>query len=298
MCGASAGTPLATPAEEAELASRIAAGDGEARTRLILANLRLVVKIARGFEGLGLPMEDLVSEGNIGLMRAADRFDPAKGAKFSVYASWWIKQAMRFALAERAATIRIPVGSARKIGGIRAARARLAERLGREPTVAETAAESGFGERTVASHVPPAVVSLHDPALHGGDGEWIGVVPDTCIPGPDRIAEMRDTFGHVLALVGRLPESERRVVGLYFGLAGGRPQTFDAIGRAIRRTRERARQIHRQALGRLRGMLWDESPDNGLDPAAETRREYTGDNPRRQVGRASFDRNHKEMGHG
>ncbi len=252
--------PLATPEEEADLASRIAAGDAEARTRLILANLRLVVKIARSFEGRGLPMEDLVSEGNIGLMRAVGKFDPAKGAKFSVYAAWWIKQAMRFALAERAATIRVPIGSAHKFSAIRAVRARLAESLGREPTLAETAAAAGVGERTVVSLAPVRTVSLHEPSMLDGDGELLETLPDARVPGPDRIAESRDAFAHALALVERLPESERRVVVLYFGLGGERPQTFDAIGQTIRRTRERARQIHRQALDRLRGMM-DDSRD-------------------------------------
>ena len=168
--------PLVSTDEEVELAEQIKNGDAkasaDARAKLIRSNLRLVVKIAHDFKGLGLPLLDLISEGNIGLMRAVEKFDPSKGAKLSSYAAWWIKQSMRRALANQARTIRIPVQSASKISKIQAAKAKLTENLGRDPTDKEIASEVNLTERTVTGLRlgKTTTISLHDPIQHGDLG--------------------------------------------------------------------------------------------------------------------------------
>jgi len=175
---------LVTKEQEIELAAKIHGDDPEAReaarTELIKANLRLVVKIAHDFKGLGLPLLDLIAEGNIGLMRAVEKFDPAKGAKFSSYAAWWIKQSMRRALANQSKTIRIPVQSAGKINKIKNAKQKLAEKLSREPSDAEIAEFLEFSERTVSGLklADLKTFSLHDPIQQGEDGEFQDIIPE------------------------------------------------------------------------------------------------------------------------
>ena len=199
--------PLVNKKEEAELADAIHCGDldrhEDARSTLIKANLRLVVKIAHDFKGLGLPLLDLISEGNIGLMRAVEKFDPAKGAKFSSYAAWWIKQSMRRALANQSRTIRIPVQSAGKINKIKSVRMKLAEELGREPSDAEIAEHLDFSERTVAGLrlADLRTFSLHDPIQQGEEGEFQDIIPDRHAMTPDQI-------------LGDGPDPRRRRIGL------------------------------------------------------------------------------------
>jgi RNA polymerase primary sigma factor len=248
---------LVTPQEEVELAAKIAAGDEGARAKLIRSNLRLVVKIAHDFKGLGLPLLDLISEGNIGLMRAVEKFDPSKGAKLSSYAAWWIKQSMRRALANQARTIRIPVQSASKISKIQAARTKLTEELGREPTDKEIAKEVNLTERTVTGLRlgKTTTISLHDPIQHGEDGEFRDIIPDEKTVAPDEIVQDEETLKHMLALTDRLDERERTILNLRFGLNGERPRTLEEVSQTIGRTRERVRQIQNQALEKLRMML-------------------------------------------
>ncbi|MBT3287242.1 MAG: RNA polymerase sigma factor RpoD/SigA [Victivallales bacterium] len=248
---------LVTPQEEVELAAKIAAGDEAARAKLIRSNLRLVVKIAHDFKGLGLPLLDLISEGNIGLMRAVEKFDPSKGAKLSSYAAWWIKQSMRRALANQARTIRIPVQSASKISKIQAARTKLTEQLGREPTDKEIAKEVNLTERTVTGLRlgKTTTISLHDPIQHGEDGEFRDIIPDEKTIAPDEIVQDEETLKHMLSLTGRLDERERTILNLRFGLNGERPRTLEEVSQTIGRTRERVRQIQNQALEKLRMML-------------------------------------------
>ncbi|MBT3377868.1 MAG: RNA polymerase sigma factor RpoD/SigA [Lentisphaerae bacterium] len=248
---------LVTPAEEVELAALISAGDPEARAKLIRSNLRLVVKIAHDFKGLGLPLLDLISEGNIGLMRAVEKFDPSKGAKLSSYAAWWIKQSMRRALANQARTIRIPVQSASKISKIQAARTKMAEKLGREPTDKEIAEEVNLTERTVTGLRlgKTTTISLHDPIQHGEDGEFRDIIPDEKTTSPDEIVEDEETLRHMLKLTGKLDERERTILMLRFGLNGERPRTLEEVSQTIGRTRERVRQIQNQALEKLRLMI-------------------------------------------
>lgn len=256
---------LVTKEEEVDLAAKIHGTDPkaheEARATLIQANLRLVVKIAHDFKGLGLPLLDLISEGNIGLMRAVEKFDPAKGAKFSSYAAWWIKQSMRRALANQSRTIRIPVQSAGKINKIKSVRMKLTEELGREPTDAEIAEHLDFSERTVAGLrlADLRTFSLHDPIQQGEDGEFQDIIPDRGAMTPDRILGDVESVDRLLDLLLDLDNRERMILKMRFGLDGSRPRTLEEVSQQIGRTRERVRQIQNQALGKLRMMLADEA---------------------------------------
>jgi RNA polymerase primary sigma factor len=257
--------PLVTKEQEVDLAAAIhGADDGahnEARATLIEANLRLVVKIAHDFKGLGLPLLDLISEGNIGLMRAVEKFDPAKGAKFSSYAAWWIKQSMRRALANQSRTIRIPVQSAGKINKIKSVRMKLTEELGRDPTDAEIAQHLDFSERTVAGLrlADLRTFSLHDPIQQGEDGEFQDIIPDRGAMTPDRILGDVESVDRLLDLLQELDERERMILKMRFGLDGSRPRTLEEVSQEIGRTRERVRQIQNQALSKLRSLLADEA---------------------------------------
>ncbi|NMA20981.1 MAG: sigma-70 family RNA polymerase sigma factor [Lentisphaerae bacterium] len=249
--------PLVSPKEEGVLAKQIAKGDAEARAKLIRSNLRLVVKIAHDFKGLGLPLLDLISEGNIGLMRAVEKFDPSKGAKLSSYAAWWIKQAMRRALANQARTIRIPVQSASKISKIQAAKARLTEKLGREPTDKEISVEVNLTERTVNGlrQGKTTTVSIQAPFHPGEEGELKDILPDEKSLPPNDLVQDAETLSHMMSLTDKLEERERVILDLRFGLTGDPPKTLEQVSAAIGRTRERVRQIQNQALVKLRNML-------------------------------------------
>lgn len=248
---------LVSPAEEAVLAKRIAKGDNDARETLIRSNLRLVVKIAHDFKGLGLPLLDLISEGNIGLMRAVEKFDPTRGAKLSSYAAWWIKQSMRRALANQARTIRIPVQSASKIGKIQNAKTKLTQQLGREPTDKEIATEVNLTERTVTGlrQGKTSTISLFDPIQNGAEGEFKDIIADDKSIAPDDIARDDETLNVMNKLVKQLPERERVILKLRFGLDGEKPKTLEEVSRSIGRTRERVRQIQNQALETLRAAI-------------------------------------------
>lgn len=257
--------PLVNKKEEAELADAIHGCDEDrhedARSTLIKANLRLVVKIAHDFKGLGLPLLDLISEGNIGLMRAVEKFDPAKGAKFSSYAAWWIKQSMRRALANQSRTIRIPVQSAGKINKIKSVRMKLTEELGREPTDAEIAEHLDFSERTVAGLrlADLRTFSLHDPIQQGEEGEFQDIIPDRHAMTPDQILGDVESVFRLMDLLEKLEERERRILEMRFGLRGNRPLTLEEVSQEIGRTRERVRQIQNQALSKLKQLLVDEA---------------------------------------
>lgn len=257
--------PLITQQEEVELARRIHAGDAEARETLIAANLRLVVKIAHDFKGMGLALQDLVAEGNIGLMRAAEKFDPDKGAKFSSYAAWWIKQGMRRALSEKTKTIRIPVASVAKINKIRNARNRKAEELGREPTNKEIASDLEFSERVVRrlQRADFKTVSLHDPIMRGEEGELRNLIPDDSSPNPYDMLDDSESVQRLNLLLQTLDKRERAILLLRFGLDGSQPKTLDQISKQIGRTRERVRQIQKRALAKLRHALKQEATNMG-----------------------------------
>lgn len=257
--------PLVDKKEEAELADAIHGSDDDrhddARSTLIKANLRLVVKIAHDFKGLGLPLLDLISEGNIGLMRAVEKFDPAKGAKFSSYAAWWIKQSMRRALANQSRTIRIPVQSAGKINKIKSVRMKLTEELGREPSDAEIAEHLDFSERTVAGLrlADLRTFSLHDPIQQGEEGEFQDIIPDRHAMTPDQILGDVESVFRLMDLLEKLEDRERKILEMRFGLRGNRPLTLEEVSQEIGRTRERVRQIQNQALSKLKQLLVDEA---------------------------------------
>ena len=256
--------PLISPEQEKILAAQIHSGDralhDEACATLINANLRLVVKIAHDFKGFGLPLSDLISEGNLGLVRAVEKFDPAKGAKFSSYAAWWIKQSMRRALANQASVIRIPVQSAGKINKIKLANMKLTEQLGRAPTDNELADNLSLSERTVATLrlSDLKTISLHAPIQQGEDGSFEDVISDRNAMMPDRIVGDEESVQRLFSLLGELDARERQIIQLRFGLDGRRPKTLEEVSQMIHRTRERVRQLQNQALAKLRAKLADE----------------------------------------
>jgi len=245
---------LLTPKEEITLARKIRRGDKKARERMITANLRLVVKIARDYEGLGLPLLDLINEGNIGLMKGVQRFDPRKGAKLSTYASLWIKQAIRRALSNQSKTIRLPVHVVDKMSHIRKAEVRLRETLDREPTDDEVADDLGLNARRIrlyreASRAP---VSLDSPVSLDDSTSISEHVADANAVAPfDEIVKHNDN-DLVKEVLGTLDARESRILAMRFGLDNGRPKTLEAVGAHLGVTRERVRQIQEQALRKLR----------------------------------------------
>lgn len=248
---------LLTPKEEVELAKRVQAGDDAAREHMIRANLRLVVKIAREYDNLGLPLLDLINEGNIGLMKAVEKFDPAKGAKLSSYSSWWIKQSIRRALANQSKTIRLPVNAVDQIYHLRKASAKLHEVIGRDPTDEELAQEVGLSVRRVSELRDAAVrpASLDAP-LGDEDSSTLGeVVADENAPNPYQLFEDRNSLSKLGELIARLPERESRIIRSRFGLDDGREKTLEEIGVKFSLTRERIRQLQNLALVKLRRML-------------------------------------------
>jgi RNA polymerase primary sigma factor len=245
---------LLTPEEEITLARRIKKGDKNAREEMIKANLRLVVKIARDYENLGLPLLDLINEGNIGLMKGVERFDPTKGAKLSTYASWWIKQAIKRALANQSKTIRLPVHVVDKVAHIRRAEVRLRDTLGREPTDEEVAGELGLNPRRIQQYrdASRAPVSLDSPVTPDESSSISEIVADPNAAAPfDRI-ERENEFSSVQAALGFLDDRERTILSMRFGFNDKPEKTLEEVGVRFGLTRERIRQIQEQALTKLR----------------------------------------------
>jgi RNA polymerase primary sigma factor len=246
---------LLTPEEEIKLAARIKRGDKAARERMITANLRLVVKMATDYANLGLPLSDLISEGNIGLMKAVERFDPAKGGKLSTYAGWWIKQSIKRALANQSKTIRIPVHQVEKIAKMRRLTERLTAELGHEPSDEELADEVGLSALKVtalkSSVIRPA--SLDAPVgRDDGDALFGDMITDENAEDPLGQLEEKDLRSSLPALLDVLTPRERDIVKLRYGLGGGKEKTLEDIGRKFGITRERIRQIQVGALQKLR----------------------------------------------
>ncbi len=249
--------PLLTPQEEVKLAGQIKRGNKKAREHMIKANLRLVVKIAHDFNNYGLPLLDLISEGNIGLMKAVERFDPKKGGKLSTYASWWIKQSIKRALANQSKTIRLPVHLVDKIAKIRRVANQMTEELGREPLDEELAEELGLPLEKVAhlKSVGVRPASL-DARISADDETPFGdLVGDDRAEDPFEALRDKDLRLEVGDLLGVLDARERKIIAFRFGLGGGRERTLEDVGRKFGVTRERIRQLQNIALQKMRRAL-------------------------------------------
>jgi RNA polymerase primary sigma factor len=247
--------PLLTRQDEADLATRIRQGDEAALGRLVRSNLRFVVSVARKYQNQGVALGDLVNEGNLGLIRAARKFDGTRGIKFISYAVWWIRQAILQTLAEQGRIVRIPLNRAGEIHRISRRAAALRQELGREPTATELAGETGLPRDEVerAMTISQTHVSLNAPMTPGEDNGLIDHLPDRSSVGPDERAYERALAKSVEYALEGLPEREARIIRLYYGLFDGQePMTLEQIARLLGVTRERVRQIKERALVRLR----------------------------------------------
>jgi RNA polymerase primary sigma factor len=245
---------LLTPQEEIDLAERIKNGEREARDQMIKSNLRLVITMARAYEGLGLPLLDLISEGNIGLMRAVDRFDPSKGAKFGYYGAFWIKQAIIKALAGQSKLMRLPTHVVDKLRRVRRAESRLEEDLGREPTGDELASEVGMSSLRVNQMRMAALrpTSL-DAEIEGGEtGNYAEIVPDEEAESPYEKLEDKALTAMVQEMLQSLDEREQVILRLRFGLEGESPKTLQETGGELGVSSERVRQLQKSAIEKLR----------------------------------------------
>jgi RNA polymerase primary sigma factor len=250
-------TPLLTPQQEIELAARIKKGDEEATQLMIRANLRLVVKIAHDYARYGLPLLDLISEGNIGLMKAVTRFDPKKGGKLSTYAAWWIKQAIKRALANQSKTIRLPAHLVDKISKMRRVDHQLTEKLGRDPTHEELAAALGVTPAVIGHWHTVALkpTSLDAPISDSDSSDFGDIIGDERARSPFDEINDRQLREEIEGLLDRLDKRERDILKYRYGLRGAREETLEIVGKRFKITRERVRQIQNAAIAKLRDMM-------------------------------------------
>lgn len=250
-------TPLLTVEEENALAERIRMGDKEARSHMIRANLRLVVKIAQDYSGYGLSLSDLISEGNIGLMNAVERFDPEKGGKLSTYGAWWIKQSIKRALANQSKTIRLPIHMVDKIARMRRIASILAESLGREPTDDELASELGLPRQKIAmlKQAAQRPTSLDAPVNDGEATEYGDIISDESASNPLEMLSDKNLRDQISGLLSLLNERERKIIDERFGLSGLKPMLLEDVGREFGVSRERIRQLQNAALAKMRNAL-------------------------------------------
>jgi RNA polymerase primary sigma factor len=251
-------TPLLTVDEEIALALRIRGGDKAARDHMIQANLRLVVRIATYYQDFGLPLLDLISEGNLGLIKAVERFDPRKGGKLSTYGVWWIKQSMKRALANQSKTIRLPVHLVGRIAQMRRATGTLAEELGREPTDEELAMELGLPVTKVThlKSVSARPASLDAPLGPDGEKGTFGeIVADENAPNPFEHVCDRNLRADLTGMLGTLEKRESEILRMRFGLGSYEPHTLEAVAVKFKVTRERVRQLQNLALKKVRKLM-------------------------------------------
>jgi RNA polymerase primary sigma factor len=248
---------LLTPQQEIELAGKIKKGNAEAREQMINSNLRLVVTIAHDYANLGLPLLDLISEGNIGLTKAVDRFDPTKGAKLSTYAMWWIKQSIKRALADQSKTIRLPVHLGEKLAKMRRVALQISDELGREPTDDELGEELGIASQKVArlKRVGIRPASLDAPVADDDSTEFGEMIGDEEAQTPFELLRDEDLRNEMEGLLDVLDDREKKIISERFGFDGGKPKTLEDISKNFGITRERIRQLQNIALAKLRRAL-------------------------------------------